>query len=61
MALKDFLHEIPESQDKQLGEMLEKAFEGKDSDAYVDSPEIIKYSLKVTASEIKAENTSSAA
>lgn len=53
MALKDFLHKIPESQDKQLGEMLEKAFEGKGCDDYVDSPEIIKYSLKVTAREIR--------
>lgn len=53
MALKDFLHEIPESQDIQLGEMLEKAFEGKGNDSYVDSPEIINYSLKVTAREIR--------
>lgn len=56
MALKDFIHLIPESQDKKLGEMLEKAFAGKGPDGYVDSPEIIKYSLKVLSNEIKEAN-----
>ncbi|OIQ96725.1 hypothetical protein GALL_213130 [mine drainage metagenome] len=53
-TLKDLLDAglIHESKDEKLGEMLEKAFEGKDKDGFVDDPEVIKYSLKVFAKEL---------
>lgn len=49
---------IPECKDEKLTEMLTKAFEGKGKDHYVDDPEIIRYSLKVLAKDIKDANES---
>lgn len=61
MSLKDLLDAglIHESKDEKLGEMLAKAFEGKEKDGFVDDPEVIKYSLKVFSKELNEANNSS--